>query len=305
MKKVICSLLLIIILIGIVACGESEEGNEDKREVNIYFLNKEETKLVSVLHYIEQGDIKEQIESVIHLLQTQPEELELKACIGKEPLISKLILIEGRAIVTVKEEYDKLSSTTEVLMRAAIVRTLTQFHEIENVSIEIEDNPLLDTNGLPIGAMTADSFINNSGSELNDYEKVDLALYYTDEFGDVLVRNDTSQVYNSNDSMEKLIVEQLINGSEDKELLPTINPKTKIISITSKDGICYLNLSKEFLEPVQNTTWEVAIYSLVNSLVELSNINKVQILVDGTTDIMYRESISLTTIFERNLDIVK
>ena len=47
---------------------------------------------------------------------------------------------------------------------------------------------------------------------------------------------------------------------------------------------------------------DAAVYSIVNSLVELSNINKVQILVNGevpTTSAIFQNST-----FERNLDMV-
>ena len=51
-------------------------------------------------------------------------------------------------------------------------------------------------------------------------------------------------------------------------------------------------------------TSEVTIYSITNSLVELPNVNKVQIAVDGETNISYRENVSLNTVFERNLDLL-
>ena len=44
---------------------------------------------------------------------------------------------------------------------------------------------------------------------------------------------------------------------------------------------------------------EVAVYSIVNSLVELDNINKVQILVNGEVPSTFSNST-----FERNLDYV-
>ena len=49
---------------------------------------------------------------------------------------------------------------------------------------------------------------------------------------------------------------------------------------------------------------EVTIYSITNSLVELSNINKVQISVDGETNITFREKFNLSDLFERNLDLL-
>jgi len=49
---------------------------------------------------------------------------------------------------------------------------------------------------------------------------------------------------------------------------------------------------------------EVTIYSIVNSLVELDNVNKVQILVNGESEISYRESISLTVTYTASDEVV-
>ena len=85
---------------------------------------------------------------------------------------------------------------------------------------------------------------------------------------------------------------------------PVANPTTKIVSVTTKDGICYVNLSEDFLSQPYSASADVTIYAITNSLVELSNVNKVQITVNGNTNISYREKISLNSIFERNLDLL-
>ena len=106
--------------------------------------------------------------------------------------------------------------------------------------------------------------------------------------------------------LEKLVVERLIAGpdAENEELYPVINPATKVLGVTVKDGTCYVNLDNGFLTQTYNVSAEVQIYSIVNSLVELSNINKVQIAVNGNTDMIFREKISLSNVFDRNLDLV-
>ncbi|MBR4965029.1 MAG: GerMN domain-containing protein, partial [Lachnospiraceae bacterium] len=60
-----------------------------------------------------------------------------------------------------------------------------------------------------------------------------------------------------------------------------------------------------FLTQVYSVNSEVTIYSLVNSIIALNNVNKVQISVNGKTEVTYMESISLTNYFERNLDLVR
>lgn len=163
----------------------------------------------------------------------------------------------------------------------------------------------MDDNGISVGMMTADTFIENAGNEINAYEKVNLRLYFANEEGNLMVEeNQRNVVYNSNISMEKLVVEKLIEGPKSAGAYPTINPAAKIVSVTVKDGICYVNLDSAFQSQPYNVTSEVTIYSITNSLVELPNVNKVQIAVDGETNISYRENVSLNTVFERNLDLL-
>lgn len=93
------------------------------------------------------------------------------------------------------------------------------------------------------------------------------------------------------------MVERLIAGpdAENEELYPVINPATKVLGVTVKDGTCYVNLDNGFLTQTYNVSAEVQIYSIVNSLVELSNINKVQIAVNGNTDMIFREKFHCLT----------
>ena len=106
--------------------------------------------------------------------------------------------------------------------------------------------------------------------------------------------------------MERLVVEQLIAGvGEGEKAFPTINPGTKIVSVNVKDGICYVNLDNAFLTQIYNVTPEVTIYSITNSLVEIANVNKVQISINGDRNITYKECINFSSVFERNLELVE
>ena len=73
----------------------------------------------------------------------------------------------------------------------------------------------------------------------------------------------------------------------------------------TKDGICYVNFDNSFLTESTDVSPELEIYSIVNSLCELSYINKVQISINGETNVKFKDSISLEYTFTRNLDIVK
>ena len=158
--------------------------------------------------------------------------------------------------------------------------------------------------GVAVGFLSADSFIDNDGKEINAYEKVSVTLYFATEDGKNLIAGQRKVVYNTNISMEKMVVEQLIKGPQLAGYYPTINPDTKILSVTNKDGICYINLSEEFLKQPGDISSDVVVYSIANSLIDLHNVNRVQIQVNGNSKILFRETLSLEESFERNLDIV-
>ena len=101
------------------------------------------------------------------------------------------------------------------------------------------------------------------------------------------------------------MIEQLIDGPEGDEGYATLNPYTRVISVTVTDGVCFVNLDSAFLESPGNVTPQVSIYSIVNSLAELSTVHKVQFLVNGEGDVMFREVMDLEDDFSRNLDIVE
>jgi germination protein M len=177
---------------------------------------------------------------------------------------------------------------------------------VNNVAMTVRGEPLLDRTGSVVGAMTGETFIDNVGTELNAYEKTHLRLYFANEDADglkVVNRNDV--VYNSNVAPEKLVVESLIGGPlEGEGVQATLNPATRIHTVTTTDGTCYVNLDEPFSQLLPGISGELAIYSLTNSLVELPNVARVRISINGQSPIVF-ETVNLSTVFERNLDIVK
>lgn len=304
-KKLIVLFLLVLFTLCLAACGkEDQQGTA----VEISYLNKGETKIVTEKHYLEGTTTKEMIVEVLTLLCSVPENKELKATLSGGINIINYSLDGEQVTVSLGEKYKELSKTTEILTRAAVVRSLTQIPNVGYVVITVGGEPLLDTAGNAIGIMTADMFVDNEGEQMESYEKVTIRLYFANETGDRLIPINRELVHNidvSNVSMEKLVLEQLIAGPANEESYPTIQPNTKLLGVTVKDGICYVNFDSTFSTPVNNVTSDVTIYSITNSLVELSNINKVQISIDGKKEVKFRDKYDLTTIFERNLQILQ
>ena len=297
--------MLFLPVLIMAGCSSSEQKGT---AVDISYLNKKETKLVTETHYLESTDTKDMIVEVLTLLCSVPDNKELKATLTSGINIITYSYDGEQVIVSLGEKYKELSGTTEVLTRAALVRSLTNIPDVNYVMLTVNGESLTDLSGNAIGAMTADMFVNNAGTQVEKVEsKVTLRLYFANETGDGLVAVNRELTHNadlSNVSMEKLVVEQLISGPASDETFPTVSPDTKLVNITVKDGVCYLTFDSAMLTAVNNVTTDVTIYSIVNSLVELSNINKVQISIDGNKDGKFRDKYEASTIFERNLSLV-
>lgn len=302
-NRILTVLILMALVVSVMACGS--EPVVSGTVYKIYYVNKEETKIFSVEYGSETQDTEALLGELLEQLGTTGERMEYIAPLAEDFALLDYTLDNGQLTLNFDEQYKKMDVIREVLVRAAIVRTLTQIPGVDYVAFTIHGEMLTNDAGVAVGTMAADTFIDNAGNEINAYEKVNLRLYFANETGDGLVEeNRRNVVYSSNISLEKLVVEQLLKGPMAQGAYPTINPMTKILSVNIKDGVCYVNFNEEFLNQPYNVSTDVTIYSITNSLVELPNVNKVQISISGETDILYRENVSLNNVFERNLDLI-
>ena len=308
MKKLICSLLLAIMAaLLLLGCGRDEMPEGEKIELN--FINKSSTKLVTRDYVLRSDaeDITALVEEIIYELGVVPEDLSYIPIMNQGFVVDSFEVKEGKLTLSLSSKYTELEPGVEVLTRAALVKTLTQLDGINYVMFQVNGVALMDALGNPVGVLSSDSFVDSQGTQINPMEETKLKLYFTDEEGTGLVGVTRTLTYNTNMSLEKLVIEQLILGPspEVTEVFPTINPETKVLNVTVKDGICYVNFNSAFLTQPYSVSAEATIYSIVNSLSELTGVNKVQISIEGDSSVIYKETISLSTPFERNLDMVK
>ena len=161
----------------------------------------------------------------------------------------------------------------------------------------------MDSYGNPVGMLAAGDFI-DALSDVNTYEKSELTLYFADAEGQGLVEEKREVIHNSNTSMERLVVEQLLEGPQTEGCQATIPPDTKLLNISVTDNVCYVNFDGAFLNNSLGGREELPIYSIVNSLTQLTTVNRVQFSVNGSPTVMFRDVLSLDTLFEQNMDLV-
>ncbi len=307
-KQTIIILICVLCAMVFVACKK-----EDKEyEYNIIYVDKSMTQLVYQGYEPSETSVKGLIGEFINMLKTVPEtDNAITPGFDETDIIDYEYTSDGYVTLNFDSGYNTLAPVYETLCRAAIVKTLCQIDGVEGVEFYIDGEPYENASGTPYGYMTSELFVDNTSGETTYKQTVSTNLYFASSSGKKLVRVPTSVSFDGTISLEQLIIQQLIKGPEsingaDKSLLPTIPAETQINQITVREQICYVDLSKDFLSAVKGVEREVTLYSIVNSLVELSDINKVQFSIDGETVKYFGDSEIIFDIpLERNLDIIK
>ena len=310
MKNRVFALLLAVVMLAgsLSACGKKSQtvNTPLPDSYKIYNINNNITKVASEVKVVKADDVDGYVKALLSELRTEPSDVAYRKAIPDEVTVRDYSLENGELTLNFESNYQIITGIEEILRRTAIVKTMTQIDGVDYVAFTVGGQPLMDSAGLPIGFMESGDFIDNTGGETNYLQTVTITLYFANEDGTGLKTSRHQVEFDGTISLENLVVRQLIAGplSEETGLKSAMPYGTIINKVTKKDGICYLDLNSMFLEDLPDVTDEVVIYSIVNSLAEISGINKVQFLVNGEVQKKYRENIPFDGLFERNLDLV-
>ena len=304
-KSILRGVLLLLAALALTACrgAGSEEAPGDAYQ--IYYLNASMTQLSPWEYRTETKDpdllIQELMEQFLHVPNDVDSQAALSDKVGylgyrQEEQVLYLYFDAGYG------SRANMNATREILCRAALNKTMTPVEGVHYRSIYVADQPLLDQSGSPVGVLSEGDFI-ESISDVNTFEKTSLTLYFADETGQYLLPEKREVVHSINTSMEKLIVEELIRGPEQAGRAAVLPSGTKLLNVSVSENVCYVNFDAEFLNNTLSVNEYLPIYAVVNSLCVSSTVNKVQITVNGSQDVMFRDTVSLNTQFERNLEL--
>jgi len=300
MKKKFLFLFLLIFLICLTGCGQEEavEG------YHIEYLNNEKDAIVKVPYEPKSTEKAALIEEFLIVLWSDSKSVEYRKPIPNDVELINYSLDGAMLTLWLDKDYYKMEQVEKVLCCASIVRTMTQIEGVDCINFYIGDSPLIDAQGNMVGALYADNFVENPGATINTIQNSTLTLYFANKDGDALIAETKNVHYSSNMSMEKVIMEQLLDGPDTEGLKSAIPAGTKLVSVSTVDGTCYVNLDATFKNQDYSVKEAIVIYSIVNSLSEQSNINQVQISINGDTSGAYRDTYKLSDFYVRNLDYV-
>ena len=289
------------------SCGkENTDSEKDARNINVIYPDKDYTALTSIRYTLSANDTEGQVKELADLLADPAEAQDVRPAFNDKAVLlsAEIGEPEGLLIMDFAPSYKELTKTEEVLTRASIVETMTQLQDVSYVKFTVDGKALTDASGEEVGSMIQASFINDTGDEISTYAKRRIALYFTDREGEELIREDRTVVYAANTSPEKLIVQNLIEGpASGTGAYPTIPPDVNLLSVTVKDDVCYVNFDAALYEKPYDIDEEVVIYSIVDSLTELPNVERVQIAVEGVAGGVLFDHMELDKMYERRMEI--
>ncbi|MEE1227392.1 MAG: GerMN domain-containing protein [Lachnospiraceae bacterium] len=283
------SFLILLLIAAFLLCGcggkeaKNQEDNKDDK-INLYYLNGK-------------GDSFHKKE--YRLRETHNPEnacYEVLARLGDaENLNSDEYRSPNKNNVNVKEAsydsgnrnvnldfgagYRKMSSTDEVLMRTAVVRSVLQIPGISSVSFSVEGVPLSGANHIQIGNMTSGDYITNIKKRVYSYSKR-VTLFYLDKEGKRLVPVKRTIKMDNNVPVETQILRELKKVPKNSDYHSALPKNLKINETQVIDNVCYVDLGAEMLESEDKYPEKLVVYSMVNSLTELPHVAQVQFTIN-------------------------
>ena len=111
--------------------------------------------------------------------------------------------------------------------------------------------------------------------------QTEVTLYFSDEDAQYLIP-ELRKVNQTENTVKQAIVE-LIKGPDTGNLYPTIPPTTTVNALYISNQITYIDLSSEIVNdhPGGSAGELLTVYSIVMTLTNFPEIEKVQILIDG------------------------
>lgn len=220
---------------------------------------------------------------------------------------TKLLGIDRKgnvAVVDFSKEYGGNGDIAELVQWISVVNTLTEINGVEKVRILVEGNDLVGPSGQPYGELSRVDFDQSLISESVSKEKV--TLYFSDSEAEFVVAEKREVEVKAGESIEEVVINELIKGPKSNGLISVIPEGTRLISVETKDGICSINLSDEFVSSnyIGSAGETMIIYSIVNSLTELKDVREVQFLIGGKKREVYFH-MALDTPIERDESLIK
>ena len=209
--------------------------------------------------------------------------------------------------ITLRQAYYGMSLNERVILRTGLSRTIFSTGLADRIEFWApeegnEDGELI----------LVDTLVPSQRMIINQYsreffsDEVTIDLYFSNADHTALIPETRTLTLGLTDPLPSAIMQALIGGPEDPDLVPVMPQGTMVEDVFMKDGVCYVDLNEEFQKNHLGGEMEemLTIYSIVNSLNNVDGINYIQFLIEGKKVDFYKSYIRLDTFLTENMDLV-
>lgn len=297
-------IVFVLALFVLAGCKKNPEPTLWEGDILVYYPEKDESGLSEEWYETKETEEGKLATELLTKLRIPSMEGHIAAIPESVALPEVFIEANGLTTLLFDESYGTVSGIREVLMRAAIVKTLCQIDKIDSVVFYVAGQPLMNSEKMPVGIMKDTDFIDSTGPEANYYQYVYAKIYYANKDGSALLASNLKIPYTGSEPEEKIVLQQLINGPVASDMYPVLSKDVELLSVSTKDSVCTVDFSREFLDKLPEVSEEIVIYSVVNTLAELPGIYQVRFLVEGKQEKVY-QTMDLSVPYERNLNVIE
>ena len=208
-----------------------------------------------------------------------PEEADLFSAFPRGTSVVDLYQDGPLLTVRLSRGYETLAGVEKTLADACLTLTLTQLEGVARVSLLGEDQAF--DPAFP-GYSPEDFVLLDTGSLVSEQS---IKLYFADGNNRYLLTELRQVIPTEPATVADYLIGQLIAGPREADHYAAIPEGTALLGVGVSDGLCTVNFSSAFLENFSHTEsgeW-MTIYSVVNTLTQLEEIDRVLILCEGET----------------------
>ena len=278
LKGIIITAAIIAIVAAVgVFISNVTDGDRYGVDVSLYFFDDKKTSIVEEVHEINYSDSHDLPYAVLEELMRGPVNKKCVSPINKDVKILHVKNNEGAMNVDLSREFLSGDSSQDILATYAVVKSMCSLANVQSVKVTVENKDIVAPDGNVIDYLSNSDINISSEDDSSDV----VLLYFPSKTTQMLVREVRSISSEDKKTKEQYIVNEIITGPQNKELQSVLATDTTLISAETKDGICYLNFKSNFIDKNSGSKEKLAVYSIVNSLTELENVEQVQFLIDG------------------------
>lgn len=296
-RRLAAALLGCLLFLSLSACGEKEL--EEGPTMTVYYIStnayEDGVPFLQPLS-VPVGSGVDLIHTALRSLEETPLQPGLASAFVKGTRIYSYTLEEGTIRVDLSPAYIGLTDLEQTAVKACLTLTLCALEEIDSVDICIEGSPVAE--GLEPTLLMID---NNENSE----PEKRLLLYYPDSLGRYLLPAYRVLTVQQNRLLAAYVVEELLEPEPGEGRRSPLPEGTRVLSVEQKNGLCTVNLSREFIDGRSSTAagQRICVYAVVNSLTRLDGIERVRFHVEGNDTASY-EYIDLGSVFSSFPDLI-